>query len=311
MTYATAALMVGAALSVLCLWLAVDHYHARQRARSRLARFGSIRDETTIEISTTRTPADLLHQLGSLVARRAPRAHLQKLSTRLIRAGMYGRPGVEEFLGIQLLSVVGGLLLGGAIPLTLGFPVRGGSLGASFANALLGLVLGGALGFFLPSLVLNRIGAQRRKTIDRNLPNVVDMLMVSLEAGIGFDTAVAYLCERGDDPLVVEFRRYLADLRLGRTRRQALEALTDRVQLASLRTFAAAVIQADELGSGLVRTLGAQASVLRAMRRLHAEEKARQAPIKLLFPIVLCILPVLFLVIVAPALLKALTVLGG
>jgi tight adherence protein C len=139
----------------------------------------------------------------------------------------------------------------------------------------------------------------------------VDVLVVSLEAGLGFDSVVAFLAERTDNPLTVELRRYLADLRLGRSRRQALEALVERTQSAGLRAVASAVILADELGTGLARTLRGQALQLRTDQRLRAEELARKAPVKLLFPIVLCIMPVLFIVILGPALLQALALMGG
>ena len=310
-TYATIALAFGAAISVLCLWPAVEHFSARRRAQTRLARFGYAPEAVAAEPGGSPRATDLLRQIGSLVSRRASREHLQALNRRLLRAGMTGRPSIEEILGTQVLSSIGGLLLGGTVALPLAALLGQGSLGTVLVISLLALVLGGALGWYLPLFMLDRLGEQRRNAIDRLLPNAVDVLTVSLEAGLGFDTAIAFLCERGDNPLLVEFRRYLADLRLGRSRREALEALVERTRLASVNDFAAAVMQADELGTGLARTLQTQTYALRASRRVRAEERARQAPIKLLFPIVVFIMPVLFIVIVGPALLTALSVLGG
>jgi tight adherence protein C len=311
LTYATGALAFGAAISVLCLWLAFDHFRARHLAQARLARFGVADHEVAVETAVAPSASNLLRRLGSPLARRASRERLRALNMRLIRAGVPGRPGVDEFLGMQVLLLGVGVALGAGIVLPIVVALGQDLPGLGWPLALLAICLGGVLGYTLPPLVLDRLSERRRRAIDNLLPNAVDVLTVSLEAGIGFDTAITFLCERGDDPLIVEFRRYLADLRLGRSRREALEALVERTQLASLGAFAAAVIQADELGTGLARALRGQTSALRTMRRIQAEERARQAPVKLLFPIVLCILPVLFIVIVGPALLRALAVLGG
>ncbi len=177
--------------------------------------------------------------------------------------------------------------------------------------ALASVALGGALGYLLPRLALVRLIHRRQQAIERALPGLIDMLAVSLEAGLAFDGAASSLCERTDNEVAVELRRYLGDLGLGRSRREALLGLVDRTQLESMRQFVMAVIQADELGTGLARTLRAQARALRAARRVRAEEQARKAPVKLLFPLVLCIMPVLLLIIMGPALLEALAILRG
>jgi tight adherence protein C len=304
-------LALAAAVSVLCVVLAVDHLRGRRLSQARLARFGLLTADEPEAPAEPRGGGDFLRRLGSILAQRATREQLQQLRLRMIRAGLGDRLHVAEFLGLRVLGVLGGVALAGTFALPLAFMLLSDKLGTELLASAAALTMGGAVGYLVPSLALDQMIKRRRNAIERLVPNAVDVLAISLEAGLGFDNAVAFLCERASNPLIVELRRYLSDLQLGRSRRDALDALVDRGQAPALRDFAAAVIQADELGTGLVRALRTQASALRAARRIHAEELARQAPIKLLFPIVLCILPVLFIVIVGPALLMALAVFGG
>jgi tight adherence protein C len=304
-------LALAAVVSVLCVVLAVDHLRGWRLSQARLARFGLLTGDEPETPTEPRSGGEILRRLGSILARRATREQLQELRLRMIRAGLADRLNVGEFLGLRVLGVLGGVALAGSLAFPLAFILLADKLGSEVLSSTAALVIGGALGYLVPSVVLDHLMRRRRDAIERLVPNTVDVLAVSLEAGLGFDNAVGFLCERANNPLVTELRRYLADLQLGRSRRDALEALVDRAQAPALRDFAAAVIQADELGTGLVRALRTQASALRAARRISAEEQARQAPIKLLFPIVLCILPVLFIVIVGPALLMALAVFGG
>jgi tight adherence protein C len=308
----SAGLALGAALSVLLLVLAVDHWRVRQRASDRLARFGLVAaDEGPGATAAGRAGAAVLRRLGAGLAARAPRARLQQVHDALLRAGLADRLSAEEFLGLRVAAALAGMVAG-LFLVSLARLLLGGAAG--LGAGLVGLVVmavGGALGYLAPPLVLARFARQRRAAIERLLPNAADVLVVSLEAGLGFDSIVAFLAERADNPLTVELRRYLTDLRLGRSRREALEALVDRTQSPGLGELASAVILADELGTGLARTLRSQAGSLRAMQRLRAEELARKAPVKLLFPIVLCIMPVLFIVIIGPAVLQALSLFGS
>jgi tight adherence protein C len=137
------------------------------------------------------------------------------------------------------------------------------------------------------------------------------MLVVSLEAGLSFDASVTFFTERPDGALADELRLYLADLTLGRSRREALHGIVDRAPCDAVRQLATAVIHAEELGTGMARTLRAQARALRTAQRVRGEEQARQAPVNLLFPLVVCILPVLMMVVMGPALLEALKMFGG
>jgi tight adherence protein C len=304
------ALALAAFVCVLCFLVAVDHLRVQRLSRARLARFGLLTANQSGATVEPHSGRDLLRRLGDLLARRATREQLQAQRMRLIRAGLPERLSVGEFLGLRVLAILGGVALFASLSLPPIVVLLGISPVQVTLSATAAMMIGGALGYLVPGVIVNRLIERRRDTIERLLPNAVDVLAVSLEAGLGFDNAVGFLCERTNNALVVELRRYLSDLQLGQPRREALQGLVDRAQAPALRDFAAAVIQADELGTGLVRALRTQVAALRAARRIHAEEQARKAPIKLLFPIVLCILPVLFIVIVGPALLMALAVFG-
>src|SRR5205823_5680683 len=155
---------------------------------------------------------------------------LQQLRLRMIRAGLDDRLNVGEFFGLRVLGVLGGVALAGALALPLAFTLLADRLGSGVLSSVAALAVGGAVGYLVPSIALDQLIKRRRDAIERLVPNTVDVLAVSLEAGLGFDNAVAFLCERANNPLVAELRRYLTDLQLGRSRRDALDALVDRAQ---------------------------------------------------------------------------------
>ncbi|WP_242822351.1 type II secretion system F family protein [Thermaerobacter marianensis] len=179
-------------------------------------------------------------------------------------------------------------------------------LGGSPAGRAAGLVLLGLLGWGLPDAVLRDRAARRRRQMARALPDVMDLLSVSVEAGLGFDGAIQKVSEKFPAPVSTEFRQYLKELRLGVEREEALRSLADRCELPELRSFAAAVIQADRLGVSLARVLRVQAEQLRFQRKQRAEEQAMKTPIKMLLPLVLFIFPTLFIVLLGPALIQIL-----
>jgi tight adherence protein C len=293
-----AGLAFASALSVVLLTVAALRVHQQRVMRQRLTRFGLVTVAAAGPAERGAAASDLLAGLGERWAARLSPARVRELRANLARAGLAEQTNVAEFLGLRVLAVVVGATLGGVLALLTRVP------------GLLGVLLGLALGYALPIVVLDRMVRARRAAIERELVDAVDVLVLSLEAGLSFDSAIAFLCERSRGPLVEELRRYLTDLQLGRSRREALQALAARTQSLYLREFAAAVIQAEELGTGLARALRAQARSLRTARRVRAEELARQAPIKLLFPIVLFIMPMLFIVIIGPAILSAIALLG-
>lgn len=286
-------------LSVLLCAMAVDHLRVQRHLGNRLARY-NLHSTTSGTIADTRwlQKGDMLRRLGCHLARRSGSDRLQRVRDELVRAGLIDRLTPEELLALRLLATVVGVGLGSLLTVFVG-PL-----------ASLAVVLGGVLGYLLPSLVLRQLALARRSTIERLLPDIIDMVAISLQAGLSFDGAIAFICERIENPLVAELRHYLADLLLGRSRREALDGVFQRTGSAEVGELTAAVSQAEEMGTSLARTLRSQAKLSRDMRRVRAEEKARKAPIQLLFPIILCIMPVLFIVILGPVVLKVAAVMG-
>ncbi|WHP58174.1 type II secretion system F family protein [Arthrobacter sp. KFRI-F3372] len=167
----------------------------------------------------------------------------------------------------------------------------------------LGLFLSTLL-YFLPDLLIYNKGIKRQQEIELELPNTLDQLLISVEAGLGFEVAMARAGGNGDGALAHELMRTLQDIQVGRPRQEAYEALAQRSSVQDLKSFVRAVVQADKYGIGIAKVLRTQAKQARVKRRQRAEEKAMKLPVKVLFPLLLCIFPVLFIVLLGPAAIK-------
>ncbi len=167
----------------------------------------------------------------------------------------------------------------------------------------LGLFLSTLL-YFLPDLLIYNKGIKRQQEIELELPNTLDQLLISVEAGLGFEVAMARAGGNGDGALAQELMRTLQDIQVGRPRQEAYEALAQRSSVQDLKSFVRAVVQADKYGIGIAKVLRTQAKQARVKRRQRAEEKAMKLPVKVLFPLLLCIFPVLFIVLLGPAAIK-------
>ena len=178
------------------------------------------------------------------------------------------------------------------------------SAAGSATGLLFAVALAPALGFIAPGLLRQRSRRARRERIRAELPDALDLLAVSVEAGLGFDGAIAKLTEHMDGPLADEFALTLSEMRIGESRQDALKKMAERVDAPEVASFVRAIIQADQLGISLGRILRVQAADTRLRRQAAAEERAMKAPIKMLFPTVLFIFPAMFLVILGPAFLN-------
>jgi tight adherence protein C len=184
------------------------------------------------------------------------------------------------------------------------------ALGSSSTGFL--LAVGGlALGFFIPDYWLTWRIRKRQKDILLAIPDSLDLLTISVKAGLGFDAALGKVVEKTTGPLSDEFRRSLAEVRIGKPRRDALREMVARVQVPALASFIGAIIQAEQLGVAIARVLEVQSEQLRIERRQRAEEMAAKAPIKMLFPLIGCIFPSMFIVILGPALILIAVNLGN
>lgn len=166
------------------------------------------------------------------------------------------------------------------------------------------VVMAAALAYFTPDILIHGRGADRQKKMELELPNTLDQMLISVEAGLGFESAMARAAQNGKGPLAFELTRTLQDMQVGRSRRDAYLALSSRTDVPDLRSFVRAVVQADIYGIAIANVLRIQAKQMRVKRRQRAEEKAMKLPIKVLFPLMFCILPVLFIVIIGPAVIN-------
>ena len=213
----------------------------------------------------------------------------EAIDAQLRRAGVSSRLTAEMFMAGRVALTVLGLLAG----LTL---AHGG-------GRILLAISFGAAGIYIPNFLVSKRATRRSQRIDAELPHFVDQLEIAVEAGMAFDAALSYLLEASDGPLADEMRRVLTELRVGESRRTAMRSLSERVGSDSVTAFANAVIASDQLGAPLGGILHSQAADLRHRRQMHAEERAQKAPVKMLLPMAIFFLPVIFVIILAPAFL--------
>ncbi len=238
--------------------------------------------------------------LGYL-GRLAPQRNLEILQHRLELAGRPHNWTVADLTGVRVATAIVlalllfSLLLLGDLPL---------------ASRLLFTIAAGFLGYYLPLLWLSSRIQQRQKEILFALPDGLDMLNICVGAGLGFDAALSRVGERWNTALAQEFNRVVAEMRLGKTRRQALLAMAERTEVPDVDNFVATILQADQLGVSIAKVLRTQAEHMRIKRRQRAEELARQAAIKLLFPLVFLIFPSMLVVLLGPAIPQLLRTLG-
>jgi tight adherence protein C len=259
------------------------------------------RDVETRRSVNDRIVGPLTAKVAGVTQRILPRTDPNVIANRLMAAGLARSMSPQMYLalkgGLVFVSVCFGVLL-----MVSGLPPAMGMLAA------LG---GGAIGYIAPDFFINARTRGRRDMMQMELPNVLDLLCVSVEAGLGFDAAVAKLSERMEGPLVDEFGLVLHEMRIGESRSEALKNLSDRVDVPEVSQFCRAIIQADQLGIALSRILRVQSHDMRIRRQLAAEEKAMKAPVKMLFPTVLFIFPSMFVVALGPAALNLMKTFSG
>ncbi len=215
-----------------------------------------------------------------------------RIRHRLELAGNPPQWDVDRVIAFKMLGLIAGLALGIALPL---------ALGAGFLTVL-GLAITLSLaGFFAPDLSIYQLGYNRREQIRRELPDAMDLLTISVEAGLAFDASLSQVARNTTGPLADEFFRVLQEMQIGLGRVEALRALGERSDLPELRGFVTAMVQADAFGIPIAQVLRVQAKDMRTKRRQRAEELAQKVPVKILFPLIFCILPALFVVILGPA----------
>lgn len=271
-------------------WLSVDR--KSERAARELLALG--RDTAG---PSGQEQSKLLERIGY---RLTPAGYIRKLDRLVSLAGRPASLPLGRVLAAKpLLGLVGALL---------GLYLSG--TGPTPILKLVGIFVA-VLGYFIPDLLLYSKGQERQKVMQLELANTLDQMLISVEAGLGFEGAMARAGENGKGPLADELVRTLQDMQVGRSRRESYLALAERTSIPELRSFVQAVVQADTYGIAVSTVLRIQAKVMRVKRRQRAEEKAMKLPVMILFPLLFFIFPVLFIAILGPAVINAVATFSG
>lgn len=254
-----------------------------------------LRDREMLAPISERVLAPMVTGLTGVAGRLSPQGYRERVARTLVLAGHPAGLTVDQVLVLKLLGLFSGILWVPTVFVVLGLT------GTVAVVATGGLWVGS---FLLPDLLLGRAIDARQHAITVALPDVLDLLVISVEAGLGFEQALERTTNAVPGPLADEFRRMLRETRIGSTRAEALRAMDERCDVPELRTFILAMLQADTFGVSIARLLRAQADEMRVRRRLRAQTQAQKAPVKMLFPLVFCIFPSIFVVILGPAVIQ-------
>lgn len=255
----------------------------------------NVRDQELLKPMKERTVAPIMERLVSLGKRFTPDGYSDKVRTRLTASGNSSPDAVDRFIAIK---VIGTALA--PVSLILVF----GVIGMSGMKGLLVAGLLGAVMVYGPDAILNRRVEERQREIQQMLPDVLDLLVISVEAGLGFEQALDRTVGSVPGALTQEFGRMLGEVRAGASRANAMRAMEKRTDVPELRSFVLAILQADTFGVSIGRVLRAQADEMRIKRRQMAQEKAQKAPVKMMIPMVFCVFPALFVVVIGPAIIN-------
>ncbi|GAC1310252.1 MAG: type II secretion system F family protein [Acidimicrobiales bacterium] len=252
----------------------------------------NVRDQEMLAPLSERLFAPALGGLTALGRRFTPVGYVDNTKKKLLITGKAQPDDLDRFLAVRVLTI---LAIIPAIYFWFNFvSLKGKAFYFTLLLVILALVLG-------PDAVLNRKKEERQLIIRRALPDILDLLTISVEAGLGFEQALDRTVKSVPGPLSDEFTRMLNETRAGSSRADAMRAIDDRTDVAEVRSFVLAILQADTFGVSIGRILRAQADEMRIKRRQEAQERAQKAPVKMLIPMVFCVFPALFVIILGPA----------
>ena len=253
-----------------------------------------------IELSqpiTERLIVPIVTKIGELTEKFTPQNAIEQTELKLELAG--NPPGIDPtmFWASRFIAAIG---VGGLLLLVFSM----GSIAWTWGRKLFLTGIFSLVGFYMPQLLLQSKINSRQDEIRRSLPDALDLLTICVQAGLGFDASMSRVAEKWEDALADEFSRSLREIQLGNVRRIALRNMSDRIGISEMTSFVAAIIQSEQLGVSMAKVLGIQADQMRVRRRQIAEEKAQQAPVKMLFPMALLIFPSLMVILLGPAALQ-------
>jgi tight adherence protein C len=292
-----AAVFAGIALVVLSIAVLAEERTGATKSLASIAAISSLHPDARAQVEPPfgeRVLVPMRQRAEQFARRFTPSERIERLQGKMALAGMPAQWTIDRVLATKTLAVFG-LGAGTAlIMLLLGKPLWALLFGAG----------GAVLGWFLPEIVLYQKAYNRSEQIRRSLPDTLDLLTVSVEAGLGFDAALANVARNSDGPLAEEFFRVLSEMQLGAGRMDALRGLGERTDVEDLRIFVNAMAQADAFGIPVAHVLRAQAKEMRIKAAQRAEETAMRIPVKMIFPLVLCILPALMTIVIGPAVVR-------
>ncbi len=241
---------------------------------------------------TRRVLLPAFRRLGELGRRLTPGSVVARLQKEVVYAGSPAGWDAERILAMKILLTLGGII--GAFFFAKLLAFQG-------IRAIILMLLGGFVGYYIPEWILRGKSGKRQDEMRRALPDALDLLSITVEAGLGFDAAISRVSKQAGGPLGEELFRVLQEMQIGKARADALRDLGERTTIPELRSFVLAMVQADIFGISIAKVLHVQAAEMRTKRRQRAEEKAQKVPVKIVFPLLTCIFPALFLILLGPA----------
>ena len=295
------AVLIGAVLVVVAgvrnsKDLTQDPLAERLAEYSQRGESASLEDIELAQPFSERIVMPIMRRLGEISTRFTPQNVLEQTRKKLELAGNPGRMDASTFM---ILHFVAAVVLGGLI-----FVLSLFSHTYTLPVKILIITVFTVLGYFLPDLLLKSKIDSRQKSIRKAMPDALDLLTICVEAGLGFDAAMSKVHEKWDNELALAFGRVIREIQLGKLRRDALRDMADRLGIAEMTSFVAAVVQSEMLGVSMAKVLRIQSDQMRVRRRQYAEEQAHKAPIKMIFPMGLLIFPALMIVLLTPAAIR-------
>ena len=296
-----AAALIGGGVA-LAIWAIASQAHDKSVVRESLRALEdyeveSVRDQELLNPLAQRAFLPILSALTSVGRRLTPVGYVDGVRHKFILSGRPSAAQIDRFLAIRVITVV-------LVPVSFWFFYIWNPLAIAGKTQLAATALAGLALLVGPDARLNRAVADRQKEILRGLPDIIDLLVISVEAGLGFEQALQRTIVSVPGELSDEFSRMLGEVRAGSTRADSMRAMEARIEVPEVRSFVLAILQADTFGVSIGRVLRGQAEEMRIKRRQIAQEKAQKAPVKMLIPMVFCIFPALFTVVLGPAMIR-------
>lgn len=293
-------IVVGLSIVAGLLYVGLRDDRSRDPLQERLAQFGerdvpqSLED---IELSLSfrdRVLVPFLRRIADVTVRFTPEKQVEEMRRLIELAGMSGSMEPTTFLALRIVATVGLALMSFLLFFVL-------TSNTAPTQAILYTVGAAALGYFFPLLWIRSKISKRQQNIIRALPDALDLLVICVDAGLGFDMAMGKVYDKWDNDLAIAFGRVLREIQLGKSRREAMRDMSERMDVPDVTSFTAAIIQADSLGVSMATILRVQSDQMRVKRRQRAQEKAHQAPVKMMIPMVLLIFPSIWIVLLGPS----------